>query len=118
MKLPDGNDLRHYGRYLVDGEISIKPNDEDAKNMFAFVFEKIVILTEGSKLGKNGLFAFVNAINLCDYQVEMPFGANTLSRKNHLALLLTCRKYSMVYTLFLENETMRNMWLKVLENAM
>lgn len=119
MNLSGGNILRHYGRYLLDGEISVKSDlDQEIKTVFAFLFEKILILTRASKLGKKGMFAFVDAFHLREYCIEISVGRNMLNRENRFTLLLRSKQQFIVYTLFLKNGAVRNKWLNTLQNAM
>lgn len=47
LNLPEGNDLTQYGRILHSGELSIKsPEDREVRNLYAFVFHKILLLVE------------------------------------------------------------------------
>ncbi|XP_055301018.1 protein vav isoform X2 [Sitodiplosis mosellana] len=119
LNLPNGNDLRQYGRFLLDGELSIKSHeDQKTKHRYAFIFEKIMILVKASKLGENGLYSFLDAYNLCDYRVESSFGRRTLGRDNRFTLLLARKTQSTAFTLYMKTEAERDKWLNALQNAM
>lgn len=71
LNLPNGNDLRQYGHFLLDGELSIKSHeDQKTKNRYAFIFETIMILVKASKTGDNGQYSFLDSFNLSEYKVE------------------------------------------------
>lgn len=120
MKLAKGNMLRHYGRFLLDGDVGVRSDqdeEKDIKNVFAFLFEKILILTKPSKLGKNGMFEFENAFLLSDYSVQINHGKNAMIHENRFTLVLRCKKQFLVCTLYFKNGTLRNKWLNTLQNA-
>lgn len=117
MNLAKGNILRHYGRFLLDGEVGVRSDHDEEKDVFAFLFEKILILTRPSKFGKNGMFGFVNAFLLSDYSIEINLGKNAMIRENRFTLLLRSKKQFLVYTLYFKNGSLRNKWLNTLQNA-
>lgn len=119
MNLPNGNDLRQYGRFLLDGELSIKSHeDQKTKHRYAFIFEKIMILVKASKLGENGLYSFLDAYNLSDYRVESSFGRRTLGRDARFTLLLARKTQSTAFTLYMKTEAEREKWMNAFQNAM
>lgn len=49
LNLPNGHDLRQYGRLLLDGDLNIKAHeDQKTKHRYAFIFEKLMILVKPS----------------------------------------------------------------------
>lgn len=49
LNLPNGHDLRQYGRLLLDGDLNIKAHeDQKTKHRYAFIFEKLIILVKPS----------------------------------------------------------------------
>ena len=119
MNLPNGNDLRQYGRFLLDGELSIKSHeDQKTKHRYAFIFEKIMILVKASKLGENGQYSFLDAFNLADFRVESSFGRRTLGRENKFTLILARKTQSTAFTLYMKTEAERDKWMNALQNAM
>lgn len=120
MNLTKGNILRHYGRFLLDGKVGVRSDqdeEKDIKNVFAFIFEKILILTRPSKFGKNGMFGFECAFHLRDYSIEINLGKNAMIPENSFTLILRCKKQFLVHTLYFKNGSVRNKWLNTLQNA-
>lgn len=119
MNLPNGNDLRQYGHHLLDREISIKSHeDQKTKHRYAFVFEKVMILTKMSKLGESGMYSYLDAFNLSDYRIEKPGGRRTLGREHRYTLLLARKSQSTAFTLYMKTEAECDMWFRALQNAM
>lgn len=55
LNLANGNDLKQYGRLLLDGDLNIKAHeDQKMKHRYAFIFEKLLILvkTSNTRLGE------------------------------------------------------------------
>lgn len=119
LNLPNGNDLRQYGHFLLDGELSIKSHeDQKTKNRYAFIFEKIMILVKASKTGDNGQYSFLDAFNLSEYKVESSFGRRTLGRDTRHTLLLARKSQSTAFTLYMKTEAERDKWLEAFQKAM
>lgn len=61
LNLPNGHDLRLYGRLLLDGDLNIKAHeDQKTKHRYAFIFEKLMILVKPSN---TKVRRFVYALN-------------------------------------------------------
>lgn len=119
MNLPNGNDLKQYGHFILDGELSIKSHeDQKTKHRYAFIFEKIMILVKVSKLGDNGLYSFLDSFNLSDYRVESSFGRRTLGRDTRHTLLLSRKSQSTAFTLYMKTEAERDKWMEAFQRAM
>lgn len=120
LNLPNGNDLKQYGRLLLDGEINIKAHeDQKTKHRYAFIFEKIMVLVKNSKIG-DGQYTFREAHNLADYRVESCHSRRTLGRdaRFKFQLLLARKTQSTAFTLYMKTEAERNKWMKALQDAM
>lgn len=47
LNLPGGNDLKQYGRLMLDGELSLKSHEDNrVKTRYAFIFHKLLILVK------------------------------------------------------------------------
>lgn len=67
LNLPNGHDLRLYGRLLLDGDLNIKAHeDQKTKHRYAFIFEKLMILVKPSntKVSRTLHFNSTNSITL------------------------------------------------------
>lgn len=121
LNLPNGNDLKQYGRLLLDGDLNIKAHeDQKTKHRYAFIFEKIMILVKNTKLGDNGQYSFREFHNLADYRVETGFAKRTLGRdaRFKFQLLLARKTQQTAFTLYMKTEAERNKWCKALSEAM
>lgn len=121
LNLPNGNDLKQYGRLLLDGDLNIKAHeDQKTKHRYAFIFEKIMILVKNTKLGDNGQYSFREFHNLADYRVETCFSRRTLGRdaRFKFQLLLARKTQQTAFTLYMKTEAERNKWCKALSEAM
>lgn len=122
LDLPNGNDLKQYGRLLLDGELNIKAHeDQKTKHRYAFIFEKIMILVKNSnsKLS-DGQYSFREAHNLLDYRVEICHSRKTLGRDARFKsqLLLVKKSQSNAFTLYMKTEAERIKWFKAFQDAM
>lgn len=53
LNLPGGNDLKQYGRLMLDGELSLKSHEDNrVKTRYAFIFHKLLILVKKTAVSK------------------------------------------------------------------
>lgn len=122
LNLPNGNDLKQYGRLLIDGDLNIKAHDDQKmKHRYAFVFEKLLILvkTSNTRLGELQ-YSFRDAHNLADYVVDSVQTRRTLGRDARFKyqMVLARKSQSTAFTLYMKSETDRDKWTLKLQEAM
>lgn len=122
LNLPNGNDLKQYGRLLLDGDLNIKAHeDQKMKHRYAFIFEKLLILvkTSNSRLGELQ-YSFREAHNLADYRVESLHSRRTLGRDARFKyqMVLARKSQSTAFTLYMKTEADRDKWTLKLQEAM
>ncbi|KAG4079230.1 hypothetical protein HA402_006953 [Bradysia odoriphaga] len=123
LNLPNGHDLRQYGRLLLDGDLNIKAHeDQKTKHRYAFIFEKLMILVKPSNT-KDGQYVFRDAHNLNDYRVESsnrPTRTTLVGRdaRFKFQLILVRKSQSTAFTLYVKSDAERIKWTKALQEAM
>ncbi|XP_030379077.1 protein vav isoform X1 [Scaptodrosophila lebanonensis] len=120
--LQNGNDLKQYGRLLLDGDLHIKAHeDQKTKQRYAFVFDKILILVKPLNIKTGDMqYTYHDSHKLADYRVEQSHSRRTLGRDNRFKyqLLFARKSGKTAFTLYLKSEHERDKWRKALTDAM
>ncbi|XP_026480892.1 protein vav-like [Ctenocephalides felis] len=120
LSLPEGTDLRLYGKLILDGELRIKAHeDQKQKTRYVFIFDKIMLLCKNAKLG-NAQYTFRESIPLHEYRIDDSQTRRTLGKDTRFqySWFLVRKRRETAYTLYAHTEEKKRNWIRAMQEAM
>eukprot|EP00096_Caligus_rogercresseyi_P015951 TRINITY_DN845_c0_g1_i12.p1 TRINITY_DN845_c0_g1~~TRINITY_DN845_c0_g1_i12.p1 ORF type:complete len:887 (+),score=303.30 TRINITY_DN845_c0_g1_i12:1138-3798(+) len=123
--MPEGYELKDYGRLRKDGELKVHSHDSHAsktKLRFVFVFDKVVLMC---KPARGDHYSYKDSLKLADYKVQEDRlrssgsgGKESSSNRWAHSFLLVHNKNLNVYTLTARTEEDKNKWMQAVKDAL
>ncbi|XP_040582225.1 protein vav isoform X3 [Lepeophtheirus salmonis] len=121
--MPDGYELKDYGRLRKDGELKVHSHDSHAgktKLRFVFIFDKVMLMC---KPARGDHYSYKDSLKLADYKVQderPPMSTKSRDSSNRWAhsFLLVHNKSLNAYTLTARTEEDKNKWIQAVREAL
>ncbi|XP_021950474.1 protein vav isoform X2 [Folsomia candida] len=129
LKMPDGMELKDYGRSQKDGELRIRGHDDNRlKSRYVFIFDKVLLMCKTTrmmdKLLRGEQYSYKHSLCLQEYRVEDDVPAGTIKKSGTREArwsfcwnLVHIKGYN-VYTMYAQTEEQKRRWIKSLEIAL
>ncbi|CAL8143746.1 unnamed protein product [Orchesella dallaii] len=127
LKMPDGMELKDYGRLQRDGELRIRGHDDNRlKSRYVFIFDKVMLMCKPTrmmdKLFGSEQYSYKHSLCLQEYRVE---DVPQTIRKSGIrdprwsfCWNLVHHKEKNVYTMYAQTEEQKRRWIKAIEDAL
>lgn len=116
--MPEGTELKDYGRLLKDGELRIKAhNDQKVKVRYVFIFDQVMLMC---KSVRGDQYSFKESLHLREYKVEDVTNRRVLHQSSRWSYqwLLVRKSERTAFTMYARTEELKKKWIKAIQDAL
>lgn len=116
--MPDGHELKDYGRLVKDGDLRVQNHEANGKMKprFVFVFDRMILMCKSTR---GDHYTYKDSLNLSEFHVQQDNPTKRMSRDSRWvhSFILAHKDLLTAFTMYAKTEEDKNLWVKALKEA-